>query len=54
MVLNNRALTYIDEDERCQALTPSHLFHGRHILTANSAMEDVENVELDRGQAVIA
>ena len=53
MVLNNRPLTYIDEEERCQPLTPSHLFHGRRILTTNAVDEEVKNVEnINREEAV--
>ena len=31
-VINNRPLTYLDEDDQGQALTPSHLFCGRRTL----------------------
>ena len=52
MVLNNRPLTYIEENEQCQALTPSHLFHGRRILDDRTASRvNVEDVTLDRRHA---
>ena len=31
-VVNNRPLTYIDENDLDQILTPSHLFCGRRLL----------------------
>ena len=34
-VLNNRPLTYLDEDDKDEVLTPSHLFCGRRTLTSN-------------------
>ena len=58
MVLNSRPLTYIDEDEQSQTLTPSHLFHGRRLLDVEvkgyEEDEDKtkEEFQLDRGQAL--
>ena len=36
-VLNNRLLTYLDENNLEEALTPSHLFCGRRTLDDSSA-----------------
>ena len=57
MILNCRPLTYIDESEAIQTLTPSHLFHGRRIIDPilmrdGGIVNPQSTFDLDRSQAV--
>ena len=49
-VINNRPLTYIDEEDFDQILTPSHLFCGRRTL--ENATESSVSIDLDRPDMV--
>ena len=49
-VVNNRPLTYIDEEDFEDALTPSHLFCGRRTL--ENATERTLTIDMDRQDMV--
>ena len=44
VVINNRPLTYVDENDLDQILTPSHLFCGRRTLDLTT---DGDPVDID-------
>ena len=50
-VINNRPLTYIDEDDLEQPLTPSHLFCGRRTIDKPETIRKA-HVELTKKEAV--
>ena len=50
-VMNCRAITYVYSDDTEEALTPSHLSHGRRIMSPNQNVlndESYENVNLTK------